>query len=371
MSRLYTGPAFAGLPGPAANLTCFNWENCIMRTTGQLFVGIVCLLLSSGAAPAADPIPDLGKLQVEGRVAFTEGPAWHPSGNVYFSDIENVRIMRRDGAGKVHIYRLPSGRSNGLMFDRRGRLLACEGGGEGGNRRVTRTELDGTITVLADRYDGKRLNSPNDLAIDSKHRIYFTDPRYGDRSDLEQFDADGRDIEGVYRIDPDGAITRIIRHEVHRPNGIAISAGDKFLFVADNVNDGPEGGLGGNRKLWRFDLNADGTIDPKSRKLLFDWGTDRGPDGMAIDVKDRLYVTAGFNFPKPPVETAEKYKAGVYVFSPEGKLLQFLPVPADMITNCTFGDEDLQTLYITAGHKLWSIRVDTPGRLVWPANRND
>lgn len=324
---------------------------------------IAGMILFAGCAVAlADEQtePVVGELKVEGLVAFTEGPAWHPSGNVYFTDIVNNRIMRRDPKGAMHVWRTPSGRANGLLFDTKGRLMACEGGGPEGNRRVTRTELDGTITVLADSYQGKRFNSPNDLALDSRGRLYFTDPRYGDRGDIEQFDGHGKEIEGVYRIDPDGSVTRIITHEVDRPNGIYVSSGDKYLFVADNVNDGPRG-EGGNRKLWRFDLNKDGTVDVKSRKLLFDWGTDRGPDGMARDRQDRLYVTAGFNFPNPPVETGKKHKAGVYVISPDGQLLQFIPVPADMITNCTFGDADGKTLYISAGHKLWSIRTATPG----------
>ncbi|MBC8351812.1 MAG: SMP-30/gluconolactonase/LRE family protein [Planctomycetes bacterium] len=316
---------------------------------------------------AADPIPFESQLQLEGRVAFTEGPAWHPDGNVYFSDIANNRIMRRDVNGEIHVFRTPSGRTNGIVFDRQGRLLCCEGGGLDSNRRITRTELNGTITVLADRHRGGKFNSPNDLAIDSKGRIYFTDPRYGDRSDMQQRDTDDRSIEGVYRIDEVGKVARIITHEVDRPNGILVSPNDKYLYVADNVNDGPNA-LGGNRKLWQFDLNADGTIEPASRKLLFDWGTDRGPDGMAMDVEGRLYAAAGFNFPKPPIETANKHKAGIYVIAPKGGLLQFIPVPADMITNCTFGDTDRKTLYITAGHKLWSIRTSTPGVSVWPMN---
>jgi gluconolactonase len=244
-------------------------------------------------------------------------------------------------------------------------MLCCEGGGLDGNRRITRTELNGTITVLADRFENNKFNSPNDLAIDSQGRIYFTDPRYGDRSDMQQRDADGREIEGVYRIDDVGKVERIIAHEVDRPNGILVAPDDRTLFVADNVNDGPHG-LGGNRKLWRFDLNADGSIESASRKLLFDWGTERGPDGMALDNEGRLYAAAGFNFPNPPVETANKHKAGIYVIAPEGGLLQFIPVPADMITNCTFGDADRKTLYITAGHKLWSIRTSAPGVTVWP-----
>lgn len=314
---------------------------------------------------ADDPIPADSQLQLEGRVAFTEGPAWHPDGNVYFSDIANNRIMRRDADGVIHIFRTPSGRTNGIIFDHQGRMLCCEGGGLDSNRRITRTELNGTITVLAKQFQDSKFNSPNDLAIDSKGRIYFTDPRYGDRSDMQQRDSDGRAIEGVYRINDVGKVERIITHEVDRPNGILVSPDDKYLYVADNVNDGPNA-QGGNRKLWRFDLRVDGSVDSNSRKLLFDWGTDRGPDGMAMDVEGRLYAAAGFNFPKPPVETATKYKAGIYVIAPQGGLLQFIPVPADMITNCTFGDADRKTLYITAGHKLWSIRTGTPGVTVWP-----
>jgi gluconolactonase len=240
-------------------------------------------------------------------------------------------------------------------------MICCEGGGAPSKRRVTRLELDGTITVLTDSFEGKRINSPNDCTIDSKGRIYFTDPRYRSRVGLEQLDADGREIEGVYRIDDVGKVSRILTHEVERPNGIAISPYENFLYVADNKNDKPTD----NRKLWRFNLKSDGSVDAASRKLLFDWGSDRGPDGMAIDSQGRLYVTAGFNYPDLPAQTAKKYKAGVYVITHDGDLLQFIPVPTDMITNCAFGDADLKTLYITAGHKLWSIRTGVAGHVQW------
>ena len=300
-------------------------------------------------------VTDASELKLEGRVAFTEGPAWHaPTANVYFSDIENNRIMRRDPTGKIHVFRIPSGRANGLAFDKKWRLIACEGGWEGGNRRVTRTEADGSVSVLTNRFEGKRYNSPNDLAIDSKGRIYFTDPRYGDRSDLEIFDKEGKAIEGVYRIDPTGEVERIIDHEVERPNGIGISPDEKYLYVADNANDQ----AGQNRKLWRFILNPDGTVDKDSRTELFDWESDRGPDGFCVAGDGNLYVTAGFNFPRPPAQTAKKYKAGVYVITPKGNLENFIPVPADMITNCTIGGKEGKTLFITAGHYLWSLPLE-------------
>jgi len=269
-----------------------------------------------------------------------------------------------------------------LLFDHDGRLVVCEAA----NRRVTRTEPDGTITVLADVYPisrpaaalarperekdganvriGMKFNSPNDLTIDSKGRIYFTDPRYGPRETMEMRDAEGKLVEGVYRIDAPGKVQRILAHEVDRPNGILVSPGDRHLFVADNNNNT----VGGARKLWRFDLNPDGTVNPRSRKLIFDWKTSRGPDGIKMDEKNRLFAAAGLNQPNPPFETVELYQAGIYILSYNGELLDFVPVPKDEVTNCAFGGEDLKTLYITAGSVLWSIRLNTPGRVTFTGN---
>jgi gluconolactonase len=310
------------------------------------------LVLLSPTPPAADP-PQPVLLQSTGA---GEGPAWHPELGLLTSG--EGHVMRRDLGGKVSVYVEGAG-TNGLMFDRQGRLVMCQPA----FRRVARRETDGTITVLAERYDGKPFNQPNDLTIDTKDRIYFSDPCYGDRSKLELLDDQGRAIEGVYRIDPDGAVARIITHEVDRPNGLVVTPDDRFLYVADNNNDT----VGGPRKLWRFDLRPDGTVEFNSLRLIHDWKETRGPDGMKLDAEGRLYVAAGLNRPNPPFETQDEPTAGVYVFSPEGELQQFIPIPRDECTNCAFGGDDLKTLYVTAGGTLWSVRVDTPGRPVWPA----
>lgn len=283
-----------------------------------------------------------------------EGPAWHPELGLLTSGEGHINL--RDRQGRSVVYRKNAG-SNGLMFDRQGRLIICEPV----RRRVSRLEPDGTTTVLAETFDGKKFNQPNDLTIDSRNRIYFSDPQYGDRSGMEMRDAEGRLVEGVYRIDPDGRVTRIISHEVDRPNGLVVTHDDQFLFVADNNNS-----QGGARKLWRFVLKQDGAVDPASQTLVHDWKTTRGPDGMKLDSAGRLYVAAGLNKPNPPHETADPATAGIYVFSPTGEFLEFAAIPRDETTNCAFGGDDLQTLFVTAGGSLWSLKATTPGKPAWP-----
>jgi gluconolactonase len=311
-------------------------------------------------APAGGEVFAPGaKLKVEaGGGAGGEGPAWHPELGVLSCGNGHIYQLTRDGRSRI--YSKGAG-ANGLQFDREGRLVACDAE----RRRVTRTGPDGKLTVLTDRYQGKRYNTPNDLTIDSQGRIYFSDPRYGPRDGMEIRDAKGRTIEGVYRIDPDGKVTRVLGRALERPNGLLVSAGDRYLYAADNNNNA----VGGPRKLWRFALRPDGGVDVASKKLLYDWGNGRGPDGLKQDVKGRLYVAAGLNKPNPPYEPAGEVKGGIYVLSPEGKLLAFLPVPTDEVTNCAFGGDDLRTLYITGGGTLYSIITTTPGRVVWPAAR--
>ncbi len=317
--------------------------------------GLLAAWATFSNATAASPRSRAAQPVDHGNMGASEGPVWHPDGYLLFTG--GGRITKRDERGNVSVFREDAGGANGLLFDPQGRLLACEAG----RRRVTRTERDGSITVLADNYRGSRFNSPNDLTIDSSGRIYFTDPRYGPRDGMEMRDDRGRLVEGVYRIDAPGKVTRIINREVQRPNGILVGAGDEFLYVADNNNNT----VGGARKLWRFDLRADGSIDPRHRKVLFDWKDARGPDGFKMDQSGRLYVAAGLNVANPPFETAEKLRGGIYVLAPRGRLLKFVPIPNDEVANCAFGGADLKTLFITAGGHLWSLRLDTPGRVAF------
>ncbi len=298
---------------------------------------IGCLLALPGPALGAEaPLlrttPILEK--VTGELQFGEGPLWHRDGYLLFEDMPRLRIMKLDAKGKITVFREPSGKANGLGMDARGRLIACEGGA----RRVSRTEKDGTVVTLADSYAGKKLNSPNDVAIDHKGRIYFTDPRYGDRTGVEQ------DKEAVYRIDADGTLTRIV-DVLARPNGILVTPDGKTLVVSDN-------NAGTHSALMAFDLDGQGNA--RHGRVLFDFGTGRGVDGMTFDDKGRIWGTAGV-----------KGKAGVYAFEFEGdrasvRQVAFVPTPEDP-TNCTFGGKARDTLYVTTITSLYRIKLPVHG----------
>jgi gluconolactonase len=314
---------------------------------------------NQSSLPAGIVAPD-ARVDVAAFVSFLEGPASDAEGHVYFSDIKASRIMRMSPDGTLDVFREDSGRTNGNVFDLEGRLISCEGAefGMGGRRRVVRTDMKtGAVQVLVDRYDGKRLNSPNDAVVDSKGRIYFTDPRYGDRSDMEL------DIEGVYRIDPDGRVTRVLAQpQIGRPNGIAITPDDRTLYVIDS-NPVP----GGNRKVWAFAIGADlGLTNPR---VIYDFAPGRGGDGMELDREGNLYVCAGILVPRGPYET-DKNPPGVYVITPGGKLIGRIPIPEDVITNCCFGGPDWKSLYVTAGRTLYTIRVQNAGYHAFPHARS-
>jgi gluconolactonase len=302
-----------------------------------------------------DFVPSDASVAPAAGVAFLEGPAADAAGNVFFSDIWNNRILKLDThTGQTVTWRADSGRANGLLFDIRGRLLACEGNefGPGGRRRVTRSDpVTGDFEVLTDRFDGVQYNSPNDIAARANGQIFFTDPCYGDRSTMQM------QHESVYRIDRDGKVARVISQPaIERPNGIALSPDEKTLYVVDSCPT-----VGGNRKIWAFELSAEGV--PGQQRLVFDFSAGRGGDGMAVDTRGHLYIAAGISRPRGPHETDE-VPPGIYILTPEGKLAGRIPIPEDVLTNVTFGGDDLQTLYVTAGKTLYSIRVTAPGYVV-------
>ncbi len=314
-----------------------------LRSKGLIAVLVLLLILPARAASVSSTLSDTSPRDL-GAIGAGEGPAWSADGYLLFTG--GGQITKRTEEGKVSIFRREAGGANGLLFDQQGALLVCESK----LRRVTRMERNGQITVLADQFEGKRFNTPNDLTTDSKGRIYFSDPRYGPRDDMEIRDPDGKLVEAVYRIDAPGKVARVTHAEIERPNGLLVSPDDRYLYVADNNNNN----VGGARKLFRFDLRPDGSIDPDSRKLIFDWKNARGPDGFKLGPDGRFYVAAGLNRPHPPYETANTLRGGIYVLETNGTLVKFVPIPNDEVTNCAFGGKDRKTLFITAGGHLWS-----------------
>lgn len=302
--------------------------------------------------PAALYLKRTGDAAAEVRaatiVAFTEGPAVYRDGSVFFTEAVGHRIMRLWPDGRLTVFREKSNAANGLLFDDKWRLVACEGSDLELNRpRVTRTDMEtGKIEVLAEFYQGKRLNAPNDVTIDGRGRLYFTD-----------FDLAGPErwgTPGVYRIDPEGRLTRLLTApEIQRPNGIAISPDDRTLYL---VESNPA--EGGARMIRAYDLLPDGSL--ARGRVFHNFYLGRSADGLAIDTAGNLYAAAGLHRRRGTHETLDT-KPGVHVFSPAGDLLRYIPIPEDTISNCAFGGPDMKTLYVTAGKTLYTVRVETAG----------
>jgi gluconolactonase len=337
-----------------------------------LIVAVLAAAGGAGAGSADNPIfPDGAKLellhtrQVKLNSGLTEGPAAAADGRIYFTDMpfgkDDGMILSFDPkTGRVTVFTNRAFKSNGLAFDRDGNLLACDGA-DGGGRCVRRWDLKtGTCTIVADRYQGKRLNSPNDLCVDRQGRIYFTDPRYGGTEPREL------PREAVYRIEQDGTVIEIT-HEVEKPNGLALSPDQRTLYVADHNN-------GGNRlsekdpppkrgamKVYAFPLGEDGRVNG-SRKTLVDFGTENGCDGMRVDTQGNLYLAI-----------RSLARPGILVIDPAGKELAFLPTgPTNQSglfedwkgipSNVEFGvGDDGHNLYVTIDKSLYRIRVKTRG----------
>jgi gluconolactonase len=340
--------------------------------------GVLAISASLNISAADDPIvaPDavLEKL-FEGKV-LTEGVSVAPDGMVYFSEITFSHkstdakgfidagfIWKFDPASKTtSIFRSPSGMSNGIKFDASGNMVVAEGADYGG-RRVTRTDMKtGKTQILAALYEGRPLNSPNDITIDEKGRIYFSDPRYLGHEAIDQ------PVVGVYRIDPDGSLHRIIT-DAGKANGVCVSPDQKTLYVVSNENGGTaierlasdedkadkvsaplRKGL---MALLAYDLAEDGTAT--FRKTLVDYSPYDGPDGLVVDKDGNLYVAV----------RAEN-RPGICVYSPDGKELAY--IKTEIPTNVGFGrGKDANLLYITAGTSLYRIRVNREGYQLPPA----
>jgi len=265
--------------------------------------------------------------QVAGGFQFTEGPVWHPEGYLLFSDIPASIIYRyAPGSDAAPVsWRQPSGSSNGLTFDRSGRLLACEHG----NRRVSRTEADGTVTPLASHYDGARLNSPNDIVVRSDGSVYFTDPPYGISEKERELPHNG-----LYRIAPDGAL-HLLETDFGRPNGLAFSPDESLLYVDDSPR----------REIRVFSVNSQGQLTSDRLFATLESPEEGSPDGMKLDVAGNIYCTG---------------PGGIWIYEPTGTLVGIAAGP-ERPANLAFGDADLRTLYITARTGLYSLRTQYPG----------
>jgi len=283
---------------------------------------------------------------------FTEGPVWHPDGYLLFSDPNTNTIYRYDPSTKnISVYISHSGYtgadigeygqpgSNGLAIDKDGRLIIDQHG----NRRVIRIEKKGPVTVLADKFDGKRLNSPNDILLKSDGTIYFTDPPYG----LPNFFEDKRkelDYSGVFMIRNNEV--KLVSKDLGGPNGLAFSPDEKFFYVTNwDIRD-----IHHTKTIWKYEVNPDGTL--ANGEIFFDFNfteDEEALDGLKIDKEGNLFVSA---------------PGGIWVISPDAKLLGKIVTP-ERPANLAWGDEDAKTLYLTAHSSLYKIRVNTGGKFSW------
>ena len=269
---------------------------------------------------------------------YAEGPVWHPEGYLYFVDIPNNQLLRWGPGHQVEVVRENTNGGNGLTLDLQGRLVMCESG----NGRVARTEADGTITVLSDRWDGKKLNRPNDVAGRSDGSIYFTDP--GFRDPMNGVPLEEREVRfgGVFCVSPDGN-TSLVSADCAFPNGLAFSPDERVLYVANSFNEWPN--IDEGRYIRAFDVQPDGSLS--NSRVFADMTSDQPgvPDGLKVDDEGRVFCGGS---------------GGMWVFDQQGRHLATLVTP-EVAANLAFGGDDRRTLYITAKTSLFSAAVKVAG----------
>lgn len=284
---------------------------------------IVIGVLLAGVPLCAQNFDDYKVLKVAAGYTFTEGPAWSRQGFLLYSDVPNNKIWKLAPGKEPEVFRDASRGANGNNFDNKGRLYTCESR----SRHLTRTDKKGRLEVLAESWEGQRLNAPNDVVVRKDGHVYFTDPAFGQQADVRDMD-----YYGVYHLTPKGEMEQIARPQ-GRPNGIGLSPNGRILYVANSDE----------RNIRAYDLDRQGRA---SGERIFVADIDGPPDGFAIDEHGNLYVTAN----------------QLPVYSPEGKLLHTIQV-SEKPANCTFGDPDLGTLYITARTSVYAIRLGVKGAL--------
>jgi gluconolactonase len=314
-------------------------KNIILLAIGMAFV-CFCFAVPSKASDT-----DLSALVEPGEpesiatgLGFADGPVWHPDGYLLFCDGAGSTIYKWTPDGKLEKFRSPSSKSIALTFDQQGRLVACEHG----NRRVSRTEKDGAVVTLADRYEGKRLNSPNDVVVKSDGSIYFTDPPHGLR--MYAYDiaiAEPREKElgfdGVYRLSPDGKTLSLLVSDLEKPNGLAFSPDEKVLYVTYSER----------QEIRAFDVKPDGTL--VNGRVFANTNTQEDlafPDGLKVDINGNLYVASNTN--------------GISVYDKTGKHLGTI-FTNERTVNCAFGGPENKTLFITALTSVYRVRLKVPG----------